>query len=118
MVGPLKRVASAGLLGLPLGGPAKKPRVSRQDSLVDLANDTTGGTADGEMVFKVPELPGKSMGGKGKDKERDVFGDVAEVTNASRTASVPGQDDVEKENKNVRGAYLAFDMFANGLLSR
>jgi len=56
------------------------------------------------MVFKVPDLPGKSTNTKGKGKERDVFGDVAEVTNASKPAAVLGQDDVEKENKNVRDA--------------
>ncbi len=97
----LKRVGSANLNGL---GPPKRMK---------LLEETNRGT--NANIFKVPEVPESKQGNvghnKGKVKEKDVFGDVAEVV---REPDIKGkqwseqnqiltvdENTLEKANKNV-----------------
>lgn len=97
----LKRVGSASLKGL---GPSKRLKLLEEISL--------GEETD---IFKIPELPESKKGGirtnKTKMKEKDVFGDVAEVTRAQNTSGKQSEQNqilvfdgnaLEKANKNVR----------------
>jgi len=96
----LKRVGSANLNGL---GPPKRLK------LLEAKNCGTD-----TKIFKIPELPETKQGNvnkKGKVKEKDVFGDVAEVV---REPDIQGkqrseqkqiltvdENTLEKANKNV-----------------
>lgn len=81
----LKRIASSNNVGI---GPLK-----RQKTVADLGS----GVRLEDTIFKVPELPNQ---GKGKGKERDVFGDVSEVGRVTTTLKKV-DDGLEKANKNV-----------------
>ena len=100
----LKRVGSIGLL--PVAGPSKRTKLI---SGVSTANSD---------VFKVPELPAprkESMGtinkAKGREKEKDVFGDVSEVARVPSVKSKQkapeiqltciDENSLERANKNV-----------------
>ncbi|KAF4621360.1 hypothetical protein D9613_001008 [Agrocybe pediades] len=86
----LKRVASTGM------GPVKKQKLNSGGVAADLGS----GVRLSADVFKVPELPKKSMKAKGKEKERDVFGEISEVTN-ERVRTVEEEAALEKTNKNA-----------------
>lgn len=104
-LGNLKRVASGSTLG---AGPLKKQKTS--GIAADLGSGVRLDAVDveGDRVFKVPELPKQAkVTAKGKEKERDVFGDVSEVQRATVVKSKSKSDDTqneaafEKANKNV-----------------
>lgn len=87
----LKRVASTG------AGSVKKQKLNSSGIAADLGS---GVRLDAD-VFKVPELPKKSsIKAKGKEKEKDVFGDISEVVKVKPKA-VEDEAALEKANKNV-----------------
>ena len=97
----LKRVGSANLNGL---GPPKRLKLLEAK---DCGTDT--------KTFKIPELPefkqGNVVNKKGKVKEKDVFGDVAEVVrepviqgkqrSEQKQILTVDENTLEKANKNV-----------------
>ncbi|KAH9485699.1 hypothetical protein JR316_0002611 [Psilocybe cubensis] len=104
-LGNLKRVASGSTVG---GGPLKRQKTA--GIAADLGSGVRLGAVDveGDRVFKVPELPKQvKPTAKGKEKERDVFGDVSEVQRATVVKGKTKSDDTqneaafEKANKNA-----------------
>ncbi|KDR75517.1 hypothetical protein GALMADRAFT_484751 [Galerina marginata CBS 339.88] len=103
----LKRMASSGNLGVVALKKQKLP--NGNGILADLGSGVRLGAVDpeGDRVFKVPELPKQKANGKGKEGEKDVFGDVSEVQRAQVAAA-----------KSVKGKQKADDDLDEGALEK
>lgn len=109
----LKRVGSIG--HLPVAGPSKRTKLISGVS----------STANSD-IFKVPELPAPKKEStsninraKGKEKEKDVFGDISEVARVPSMKSKQkapetqltcfDENTLEKANKNVGSSFAALN---------
>lgn len=97
----LKRTASS----------SKLPPIKRQKTvgaLGELGSEVRLGAGVEEGMFKVPEVP-KQAKGKGKERERDVFGEVvgAAAAKGKQKAEDAGDAGLEKANRNVRTCVCA-----------